>query len=221
MDKANEPIVVILLGSPGSGKGTQAAVFAKRLGIPHISTGDLFRDNLRSKTTLGNEAKSYLEAGKLVPDEVVLNMLFARVLHTDCSHGYLLDGFPRTIPQAEALDVKIAASSRLAALNLEVADELIMKRIEGRLNCKQCGNIHNKYFLPPKKEGICDKCGGELYQRSDDREEVIKERLKVYHDQTEPLIAYYTRKGVLANVDGENAPKDVSQDLMDQFNAII
>src|ERR1700722_5269622 len=136
MAKASEPIVVILLGPPGSGKGTQAAVFAKRLGIPHISTGDLFRDNLRNQTKLGNEAKSYLDAGKLVPDEVVLNILFARVLHADCSHGYLLDGFPRTIPQSEALDAKIAAFSRLAALNLEVADEVIMKRIEGRLTCK-------------------------------------------------------------------------------------
>lgn len=212
--------VIILLGPPGSGKGTQATGISKELGIPHISTGDLFRENLSKGTELGKKAKSYMEAGKLVPDELVLEMLFDRVSRPDCAKGYLLDGFPRTIPQAQTLDAKLPKGTKLVALNLNVSDELVVKRIAGRLSCKQCGNIHNKYFSPPAKEGVCDKCGGELVQRSDDKEEVVKERLRVYHEQTEPLIAYYTKKGLLGNVNGENAPDVVAKDLMQQFKSI-
>jgi adenylate kinase len=217
---ANEPAsaaerrVIILLGPPGSGKGTQAVRISKELGIPHISTGDLFRENMSKNTDLGKRAKSFMEAGKLVPDDVVLEMLFDRVSRPDCKKGYLLDGFPRTIPQAEALDKFLKDGTKVVALNLEVSDDAIMKRVAGRLTCKQCGAVYNRYFSPPAKEGICDKCGGELYQRSDDSPAVVEERLRVYHAQTEPLIDFYTKKKVLTNVNGENAPDVVFQDLM-------
>lgn len=206
--------IVILLGPPGSGKGTQAVRLSKELGIPHISTGDLFRDNLSRNTALGQKAKSYMESGKLVPDEVVLEMLFDRVSRPDCQKGYLLDGFPRTIPQAEALDKQLSKSDQIIALDLKVKDELIVKRISGRLTCKAGGHIQNKYFSAPKKEGVCDTCQGELVQRADDSAEVVQERLRVYHEQTEPLISYYQKKGVLKQVNGENDPETVYKDLM-------
>lgn len=206
--------VVILLGPPGSGKGTQAMRISKALGVPHISTGDLFRENISKNTELGKKARVYTDAGKLVPDELVLEMLFDRVARPDCAKGYLLDGFPRTIPQAEALDKQLSKNDKLVVLNLEVSDELIVKRIEGRLSCKQCGTIYNRYFSPSTVEGKCDKCSGELCQRSDDNEKVVKERLRVYHEQTEPLVDYYSKKKVLISVNGENSPDVVFKDLM-------
>lgn len=215
--KSSLPTVVILLGPPGSGKGTQAVRLSQKLGIPHISTGDLFRENISKGTDLGKKAKSFMDAGKLVTDEIVLDMLFERVKQPDCHSGYLLDGFPRTIPQAEALDLKLAGQANIIVLNLNVADDSIIKRIEGRLTCNRCGNIHNKYYSPPLKEGVCDKCGGVLTQRSDDKEDVVKERLRVYHEQTEPLVDYYTKKRILANVNGENGPEVVSSELFQQF----
>lgn len=211
---SSKPQVIILLGPPGSGKGTQATRITKELGIPHISTGDLFRENMSKNTELGQRAKSYMDKGQLVPDEVVLDMLFDRVSKPDCANGYLLDGFPRTVPQAEALDKFLANRATIIAVNLDVADESIFKRMAGRLNCKQCGNIQNKYISPPRVDNICDKCGGELYQRSDDNPEVVKERLKVYHAQTEPVIAYYKKKGVLIDVNGEQAPDAVFSQIM-------
>ena len=209
--------VVILLGPPGSGKGTQASRLSKELGIPHISTGDLFRENLGKGTELGKKVKSYLDAGQLVPDNLVLDMLFDRVSKPDCAHGYLLDGFPRTIPQAEALDRYLGNTAHVTVLNLEVADETIIKRITGRLICQKCGNIHNKYFSAPQQEGVCDKCQGPLTQRSDDTLPVVKERLKVYHEQTEPLIKYYGDKKELININGENPPDAVFKELMDKL----
>ena len=206
--------VIILMGPPGSGKGTQAARITKELGIPHISTGDLFRENISQNTPLGNRAKEYMNAGKLVPDELVLEMLMDRISRPDSAKGYLLDGFPRTIPQAEALDKALNGQAQIVAISLEVPDESIIKRMSGRLICKQCSTIYNKYFSPSTKEGICDKCGGELYQRPDDKPEVVKERLRVYHDQTEPLIAYYGKKGVLHKVDGEQDPDTVYSQIM-------
>lgn len=206
--------IVILLGPPGSGKGTQAVRLSKELGLPHISTGDLFRDNLSRNTALGQKAKTYMESGKLVPDEVVLEMLFDRVSRPDCQKGYLLDGFPRTIPQAEALDKHLTKNDHVIALDLEVKDESIIKRISGRLTCKTGGHIQNKYFSPPKKEGVCDVCQGELVQRADDSADVVKERLRVYHEQTEPLISFYQKKGVLKQVNGENDPETVYKDLL-------
>lgn len=205
--------VVILLGPPGSGKGTQAVRLTKELGIPHISTGDLFRENISKDTELGRRAKTYMNAGKLVPDAVVLDMLFDRVSKPDAQNGYLLDGFPRTVPQAEALDKHLAGNTDLVVLDLEVPDEIIFKRAEGRLTCKSCGNIHNRYFSPPATEGACDKCGGELMQRPDDKAEVVEERLRVYHEQTQPLVDYYQRKGVLKSVDGTKSPDEVFESL--------
>ncbi len=220
----NEPTtrdVIILMGPPGSGKGTQAVRLSKELGFPHISTGDLFRENISKNTGLGRKAKSYINTGNLVPDSLVLDMLFARVAQPDCSKGYLLDGFPRTIPQAEALDKHLTKQDRLIVLNLEASDDVIFKRIEGRLSCKQCGSVYNRYFSPPKTEGTCDKCGGELVQRSDDRAEVVRERLKVYHQQTEPLIDYYRQKNVLDSVNGEENPDEVFKELLAKYRSKI
>ena len=207
-------IVIILLGPPGSGKGTQAIEISKHKNIPHISTGDLFRENIGNNTELGKEAKSFMDQGRLVPDELVLNMLFDRVSRPDCKNGYVLDGFPRTIPQAEALDRYLKGKSTVIALNLAVPDDVIIKRIEGRLTCKACGNMHHKEFSPPAKEGVCDNCGSPLTQRADDTREVVMERLRVYKEQTEPLIQHYEKQGVLKTVDGNRPPKVVLDELL-------
>lgn len=209
--------VVILLGPPGSGKGTQAVRLSKELNIPHISTGDLFRENLGKGTDLGKKAKSFMEAGKLVPDELVLEMLFDRVSRKDCANGYLLDGFPRTIPQAEAFAKHLDKNSKIIVLNLAVDDDIIVKRVAGRLTCKSCGNIHNQYFSAPLSEGFCDKCNGELIQRPDDAAPIVKERLRVYHEQTEPLIDFYAKREGVINVNGANAPDVVFKELMDKL----
>ncbi len=212
---APKQTVIILLGPPGSGKGTQAVKLSQELNIPHISTGDLFRENLSKNTELGKKAKSYMESGKLVPDEIVLEMLFDRVSRPDCVRGYLLDGFPRTIPQAESLEKHLKDKANVIALNLQVRDEVIVKRAEGRLTCKQCGQMYNKNFAPPTQEGKCDKCGGELYQRADDAPAVVQERLRVYHEQTEPLIAFYEKRDILTSVDGEKPPEAVFAELVE------
>ena len=208
--------VIILLGPPGSGKGTQAVRLSKELNIPHISTGDLFRENLSKGTELGKKAKSFIEAGRLVPDEVVLDMLFDRVSRPDCANGYLLDGFPRTIPQAEAFGKHLDSRTKIIALNLNVEDDTIVKRIAGRLTCKNCGNIQQKSSNTEHADA-CHKCGGELYQRTDDKAEVVKERLRVYHEQTEPLIHFYEKQGVLFEINGENTPDQVFQDLLKAY----
>lgn len=205
--------VIILLGPPGSGKGTQAVLLAKQLQIPHISTGDLFRENLSKGTELGKKVKGFMNSGRLVPDELVLDMVFDRVAKADCAAGYLLDGFPRTIPQAQSFDAHLGHDDELIVLNLDVADAVIVQRIAGRLSCKSCGAIQHKDFSPPKEEGKCDKCKGELFQRPDDKPEVVKERLRVYHVQTEPLIEYYDKKNVLHTVDGERSPETVCKEL--------
>ncbi|CDZ81790.1 Adenylate kinase [Candidatus Rubidus massiliensis] len=212
-----KPNVIILLGPPGSGKGTQAVQLSQKLQIPHISTGDLFRENLKNGTPLGIEAKKYIEAGKLVPDEVVLDMLFDRVSRKDCEHGFLLDGFPRTIPQAEALEKKLDDKANVIALNLDVDDEAIIKRIEGRLTCKNCGTIYNKHLSPPKDLTKCDKCDGELFQRPDDSREIVEERLRVYHKQTEPLIEFYNKRNVLETINGNQQPDQVFKELLQAF----
>ncbi|MGA8164804.1 MAG: adenylate kinase [Waddliaceae bacterium] len=210
--------VIILLGGPGSGKGTQAKRMTRLLGIPHISTGDLFRKNIANKTPLGMQAQSFMDAGNLVPDEIVLDMLFQRATLQDCSQGYLLDGFPRTIAQAEALHQHLSNQpAQLKVFNLLVSDEEIIKRISGRLSCTACGNVQNRYFSPPTKEGVCDQCGGKLVQRPDDRPEVITERIKVYKKQTEPLIRYYKDRRVLITINGEQAPDVVNRQIMLTF----
>lgn len=201
--------IILLLGPPGSGKGTQAITLAKELNIPHISTGDLFRDNIRHQTPLGIEVKAKIEAGQLISDEIVLKMLYKRVEDEDCISGYLLDGFPRTIAQAEALAKYIDGKSDLIVINLAVSDEAITQRMEGRLTCKVCGNVQNKYFSPPKVKGQCDKCQGELYQRPDDALEVVQERLRVYHSLSKPLIEFYESQGMLTTINGEDARETV------------
>ena len=204
---------VIILGPPGAGKGTQAMRLADELGLPHVSTGDLFRENLSKNTALGELAKTYMEAGKLVPDEVVIDMLFGRVADKDCADGYMLDGFPRTVAQAEALSGRLDDSWSTRAIQLDVPDEALVERAVGRLLCRDCGNIHHESFSPPAKEGSCDTCSGELYKRADDTAETVSKRLAVYHEETSPLISYYSERGALDVVDGARAPEEVFADL--------
>ncbi len=212
--------VMILIGPPGSGKGTQAVRASKELSLPHISTGDLFRENLKKDTDLGKKVRSFIDAGKLVPDELVLEMLFRRISREDCAKGYFLDGFPRTIPQAEALDSFLSGTANVLALNLKCSDESVIKRISGRLTCKSCGHIYNKYFSAPKTEDQCDICGSSLIQRPDDHENVVEERLRVYKKQTEPLIEFYKNEKVLVDIQGENRPDIVYHDLIKACSAL-
>ena len=195
---------IIMLGAPGAGKGTQAKKIAEKYQIPHISTGDIFRANIKQGTELGNKAKSYMDAGELVPDKLVVDLVVDRVAQEDCKNGYVLDGFPRTIPQAEALDAALAeiGSKIDYAINIEVSDADIIERMSGRRACETCGATYHIVNVPPKKEGICDIDGGKLILRDDDKPETVKNRLAVYHEQTEPLIKYYTDKGEIFDIDG-------------------
>lgn len=207
---------IVMLGAPGAGKGTQAIMIADKYGIPHISTGDIFRANIKNNTPLGVEAKKYIDAGELVPDELTVQILLDRVAKDDCQNGYVLDGFPRTIPQAEVLE---EALSKLNdgidyAINVDVPDENIIKRMGGRRACLKCGATYHIEHVPPKTEGICDNCGEQLVLRADDQPETVKNRLEVYHKQTQPLIDFYSQKGVLKNVDG-------TVDMKDVFSAIV
>jgi adenylate kinase len=208
---------LILLGPPGSGKGTQATVLAHALHIPHISTGDLFRDNIKRNTSLGQTAKGYIERGELTPDALVLDMLFERLALPDCGRGFLLDGFPRTIAQADIFGKKYPDLQDLIVLNLEVPDELITKRIAGRLTCQGCGKAYNRYFSPSQVDGICDACQGKLYQRPDDSAAVVSERLKNYHAQSSPLVAYYQEKSVLKHINGDAPPAQVQEELINNI----
>lgn len=195
---------IIMLGAPGAGKGTQAKMIADKYGVPHISTGDIFRANIKNGTELGMEAKKYMDQGLLVPDELTVRILLDRVAQDDCKNGYVLDGFPRTIPQAEVLDSELTKLGDHIdyAINVDVPDENIVKRMSGRRACLTCGANYHIEHVPPKKEGICDVCGSELVLRDDDKPETVKNRLNVYHEQTQPLIDFYTEKGVLKTVDG-------------------
>ncbi len=196
---------MILLGAPGAGKGTHAKQLSSILGIPHISTGDIFREEMKNNSELGKEVKRYVERGELVPDEIVNKIVKKRLSQDDCKKGFILDGYPRTVPQAIALDeiVKELSLPLKKVINLVVGEEEIIRRLSGRRICRNCGAIFHIINMPPKKEGICDYCGGELYQREDDKPEAIKHRLAVYHKQTEPLIRYYEEKGLLVNVNCE------------------
>lgn len=207
---------IIMLGAPGAGKGTQAKKIAEKYKIPHISTGDIFRANIKNGTELGNKAKTYMDQGLLVPDELVVDLVVDRVKQDDCVNGYVLDGFPRTIPQAEALDAALAVIGETIdyAINVEVPDENIIRRMSGRRACVGCGATYHLVHIPPKTEGICDTCGNELILRDDDKPETVEKRLNVYHDQTQPLIDYYTNKNVLVEVDG-------TVDMADVFAAIV
>ncbi|GAB4537841.1 MAG: adenylate kinase [Thermodesulfovibrionia bacterium] len=195
---------LVLLGAPGAGKGTQAKKLIERFGIPQISTGDILRQNVADGTPLGKEAKSYMDRGELVPDKIILGLVEDRLKRDDCKNGYILDGFPRNITQAEALDKMLNDLNMPldAALCVDVPFDDLMKRLTGRRTCRSCGQMYNIYFSPPKKEGACDKCGGDLYQRDDDKEETIRKRLEVYEASTAPLIDYYKKKGILKTVIG-------------------
>lgn len=207
---------IIMLGAPGAGKGTQAKKIADKYGIPHISTGDIFRANIKNNTELGKKAKTYMDQGLLVPDELVVDLVVDRVAQDDCCKGYVLDGFPRTIPQAEALDKALQAVGTKMdyAINVEVPDENIIRRMSGRRACVGCGATYHMVYAPTKVEGICDVCGKELILRDDDKPETVEKRLTVYHEQTQPLIEYYTKAGILVEVDG-------TIDIDDVFGAIV
>ena len=207
---------IIMLGAPGAGKGTQAKKIAAKYDIPHISTGDIFRANIKNGTELGNKAKTYMDQGLLVPDELVVDLVVDRVKQEDCKNGYVLDGFPRTIPQAEALDKALAAIGEKMdyAIDVDVQDENIVHRMSGRRACVGCGATYHLEYAPTKTEGICDACGKELILRDDDKPETVKKRLGVYHEQTQPLIDYYTNAGILKTVDGTVDINDVFQTIV-------
>ena len=202
---------VIMLGAPGAGKGTQAKMIAEKYQIPHISTGDIFRANIKKGTELGMEAKKYMDQGALVPDELTVRILLDRVAQEDCKNGYVLDGFPRTIPQAEVLEKALAKLNESIdyAIDVEVLDDNIVRRMSGRRACVSCGATYHLQHVPPQKEGYCDACGSELILRDDDKPETVANRLKVYHEQTQPLIVFYGNKGILRSVDGAADMKDV------------
>ena len=207
---------IIMLGAPGAGKGTQAKMIADKYHVPHISTGDIFRANIKNGTELGMEAKKYMDQGLLVPDELTVKILLDRVGKEDCIEGYVLDGFPRTIPQAKVLDEALAESGESIdyAIDVDVPDENIVQRMSGRRACLSCGATYHLEHVPPQKEGVCDKCGNELVLRDDDKADTVLNRLKVYHDQTQPLIQFYETKGVLKIVDGTQAMEDVFQSII-------
>jgi adenylate kinase len=213
---------LVLLGPPGVGKGTQAERLAKNLNVSHISTGDMFREAISNQTEVGKKAKEYLDSGKLVPDEIVIGILAERLEKPDCEAGFVLDGFPRTIPQAEALDGLLKDRNQpLDAVVYYTADEsVVVERLSGRRMCRGCGaNFHIK-FTPPSSEGICDKCGGELYQRTDDNAETIRERLKVYLESTSALVEFYRKGGLLVEVPAESAPDEVERRTMRALDAV-
>ena len=207
---------IIMLGAPGAGKGTQAKKIAAKYGIPHISTGDIFRANIKNGTELGKKAKTYMDQGLLVPDELTCDLVVDRIQQEDAREGYVLDGFPRTIPQAEALDKALAALGDKVdyAIDVNVPDENIVNRMGGRRACVGCGATYHLVYAPTKTEGICDVCGKELILRDDDKPETVQKRLNVYHEQTQPLIDYYTKAGILKTVDG-------TVDINDVFAAIV
>jgi len=203
---------LILLGAPGAGKGTQAEILCKKLGIPSISTGNILRAAIKEGTPTGLKAKSYIDAGKLVPDEVIIGIVHERLAQNDCKSGYILDGVPRTIAQAEALEK--AGISFDAVVSIEISEEEILRRMSGRRVCGACGASYNVEFVPPRVEGICDSCGGKLIQRKDDTPETVRERLKVYHTETEPLVDFYAARGLLRPVRSDDTKEGTTQAIL-------
>lgn len=212
---------IIMLGAPGAGKGTQAKKIADKYGIPHISTGDIFRANIKGGTELGMKAKSYMDQGQLVPDDVTIGMLLDRISEADCTNGYVLDGFPRTIPQAESLTKALENRGEKMeyAIDVDVPAANIVSRMSGRRACLACGATYHIVTIPPKQEGICDVCDEKLVQREDDKPETVQKRLTVYHDQTQPLIEYYKQAGILVTVDGTKDLNDVFADIVSVLGA--
>ncbi len=210
-----KPTYVILLGPPASGKGTQAAELKEYLDLPHVASGDLFRYNLKNETELGLKAKAYMDRGELVPDDVTIAMVLDRLAQPDCAAGALLDGFPRTLTQAEALDTALAEEGNQIdrVLNIKVPDEELVERVSGRRLCRSCGASYHVKFNQPEEEGVCDVDGGELYQREDDKPETVRNRIAVYWEQTSPLIDYYREKGVLVDIDGDQSIEEVTEAL--------
>jgi len=213
---------VVLLGPPGAGKGTQAKLLAQAFGIPHVSSGDLFRDHLGRKTELGLLAKGYMDRGDLVPDDVTVGMVIERLSRPDCQKGTLLDGFPRTLSQAAALDDALGERGQQVGVAplIQVRDEEVTRRLTARRSCRDCGAVYNLVFKPPGAEGVCDVCGGELYQRDDDNPETVRNRLYTYYKETSPLIGYYFAKGLLVEVSGEQGIDDVQTDLRATVEAV-
>jgi adenylate kinase len=209
-------LILILLGPPGAGKGTQAVNIAKEAGLVHVATGDLFRENIRNETELGKKAKVFVDRGALVPDEITVGMLLDRLDRPDTEKGVLLDGFPRTVEQAQALDEALRQRGQAVdkVLYINVGEEEVVRRLAGRWTCRQCGAVYHQVFSPPKQAGKCDRCGGELYQRDDDKPETVRNRLSVYNQQTAPLIDYYRRQGKLVEVNGEQEADAVGRDLL-------
>ncbi len=212
---------IVMLGAPGAGKGTQAKLIAEAYNIPHISTGDIFRANIKNNTELGKKAKEYMDKGLLVPDELTCDLVVDRLSQDDAKNGYVLDGFPRTIPQAEALTEALKKRNEAIdfALDVDVPDENIVKRMSGRRACISCGATYHIIYAAPKKEGICDKCGNELVLRDDDKPETVQKRLTVYHDQTQPLIDYYKNAGVLHELDGTKDINDIFASIKELLGA--
>jgi adenylate kinase len=210
------PVFIVMLGAPGAGKGTQAKLLAEKSGLTHISSGDLFRENIKNETKLGVLAKSYIDKGELVPDDVTIEMVKERLCRPDCEKGAILDGFPRTTAQAEALDTSLVEMGHKIDIVplIGVGESVLMERLTGRWTCKQCGAIYHTLFSPPKQAGICDLDGSELYQRPDDTPETVSNRIKVYTEQTAPLIEYFTRQGVLAEINGNQAIEQVTEELL-------
>jgi len=213
----NERLYVVLLGAPGAGKGTQAERLSENLGIPQVSTGDLFRENLKRETKLGLLAKQYMESGELVPDEVTVGMVRERLSRSDAAKGAILDGFPRTIAQAEALEelLRDMGTELDVVPYIKVPEDVLLARLAGRWTCRKCGAMYHELFSPPQEPGVCDKCGGELYQRPDDTPETQKHRIEVYFEQTAPLIDYYRDKGLLVEVDGRPGIEEIQAELLD------
>jgi len=219
---STQPLFIVMMGAPGAGKGTQSRMLSETLGVPQISSGDIFRENLKNATPLGLLAKQYMDSGALVPDDVTINMVMERLSRPDCAAGAVLDGFPRTLAQAAALDRALADKAlqvRLAPL-LEVGDDAVIGRMAGRRVCRNCQAMYHVEFNQPKAEGVCDKCGGELYRRADDEPETVKNRLFVYYKQTAPLVGYYFAHGVLVSLNGDRPIEEVQADLLTGIRSV-
>ncbi|HBG23435.1 MAG TPA: adenylate kinase [Peptococcaceae bacterium] len=212
---------MLIMGPPGAGKGTQAAQITSFCGILHISTGDMFRAEIKESTELGKKLKSYLDSGQLVPDEVTVKVIEKRLQKPDCEKGFLLDGFPRTVPQAEALDGILGKDGLDLIINISVDSAALLERLTGRRVCKQCGKTYHLLYQPPQDEGVCDNCGDELYQRSDDTWETVSNRLEVYQNQTAPLLDYYAQRGIVRDINGEQSIDDVFQEIKKVIRGIV